>query len=141
MLRRGGGRNQLTQLVQEVGMTISELIDKIDMLMIQIQNNVDSEINMPDVMNKQFLTDPLPAVEFLEALKENRLTKEVFTGLKEQIHLLAIEQMEKEIVSKQEILAIKHDVPLSEQAIVIILGFLILLFILGFASGAFDLIL
>ncbi|MFX1534564.1 MAG: hypothetical protein ACFFDI_10115, partial [Promethearchaeota archaeon] len=118
MLRRGGGRNQLTQLVQEVGLTISELIDKIDILMIQVQNNVDSEIKMPDVLNKQFLTDPLPAVEFLEALKENRLTKEVFADLKEQIQLLAIEQMEKKIISKQKILAIQHDVPLSEQMIV-----------------------
>ncbi len=141
MLRRGGGRNQLTQLVQEVGLTISELIDKIDILMIQVQNNVDSEIKMPDVLNKQFLTDPLPAVEFLEALKENRLTKEVFAGLKEQIHLLAIGQMEKEIDSKQEILAVQHDVPLSDQAIIITLGFLILLIILGLATGVFDLIL
>ncbi|MFX1253735.1 MAG: hypothetical protein ACFFCZ_19140 [Promethearchaeota archaeon] len=141
MLRRGGGRNQLTQLVQEVGITISELIDKIDILMIQSQNNVDSEINMPDVLNKQLLTDPLPAVEFLKALKENRLTKEVFAGLKEQIQLLAVEQMEKKIVSKQEILAFQHDVPLNEQFIVIILGFFILLLILGFATGAFDLIL
>ncbi|MFX1537700.1 MAG: hypothetical protein ACFFDI_26180, partial [Promethearchaeota archaeon] len=67
--------------------------------------------------------------------------KEVFAGLKEQIHLLAIGQMEKEIDSKQEILAVQHDVPLSDQAIIITLGFLILLIILGLATGVFDLIL
>ncbi|MFX0063342.1 MAG: hypothetical protein ACFFC7_14290 [Candidatus Hermodarchaeota archaeon] len=99
MSRRGGGSGgdgRLADQLEDITIAISELTDKIDILMIQVQSGGSGGgVSPVGIPTGSVAADLSPIEKRLDALEENMITRDDFNRLNQQLELLTSGKVEK----------------------------------------------
>ncbi|MFX1533650.1 MAG: hypothetical protein ACFFDI_05390 [Promethearchaeota archaeon] len=93
--RGGGGDGRLAEQLEDISIAISELTDKIDILMIQVQSGGSGGGVSPVGITGSVAADLSPIEKRLDALEENMITRDDFNRLNQQLELLTSGKVEK----------------------------------------------
>ncbi|MFX0090118.1 MAG: hypothetical protein ACFFBD_00025 [Candidatus Hodarchaeota archaeon] len=90
----GGGDGRVTERLEDISIALSELSDKVDIMMIQVQSGGGGGGVITPAAGT-VSADLSPIQSRLDILEENMVTREEFNSLREQLQVLTSGKVEK----------------------------------------------